>query len=172
MFATPGRWPSCHSAWPRTSSTRTSSLVTTWAASSTLAQRNGNFAEADECLRRAVASTRDTAPVSPLLDAQPRWAPHAGIAALLGLVLGIAAGSVPLFGAPLSPLLTVLSMIPPLAILPILFIVFDLEIAFLFPWAVALKGLGAFGFWSMMAFLGVLTVGFVYEWCKGALDWE
>ena len=43
---------------------------------------------------------------------------------------------------------------------------------FLFPWAVALKGLGAFGFWSMIAFLGVLTVGFVYEWCKGALDWE
>src|SRR3978361_618128 len=51
----------------------------------------------------------------------------------------------------------------------ILFIVFDLEIAFLFPWAVALKGIGAFGFWSMIAFLGVLTVGFIYEWCKGAL---
>ena len=54
----------------------------------------------------------------------------------------------------------------------ILFIIFDLEVAFLFPWAVALKGIGAFGFWSMIAFLGVLTVGFVYEWCKGALDWE
>jgi NADH-quinone oxidoreductase subunit A len=54
----------------------------------------------------------------------------------------------------------------------ILFIIFDLEVAFLFPWAVALKGIGAFGFWSMIAFLAVLTVGFVYEWCKGALEWE
>ena len=54
----------------------------------------------------------------------------------------------------------------------ILFIIFDLEVAFLFPWAVALKGIGALGFWSMMAFLLVLTVGFIYEWCKGALDWE
>jgi NADH-quinone oxidoreductase subunit A len=54
----------------------------------------------------------------------------------------------------------------------ILFIIFDLEVAFLFPWAVSLGDIGAFGFWSMMAFLGVLTVGFVYEWCKGALDWE
>jgi len=54
----------------------------------------------------------------------------------------------------------------------ILFIIFDLEVAFLFPWAVALKKIGAFGFWSMMAFLGVLTVGFIYEWCKGALEWE
>lgn len=54
----------------------------------------------------------------------------------------------------------------------ILFIIFDLEVAFLFPWAISLKGIGAFGFWSMIAFLGVLTVGFVYEWCKGALDWE
>jgi NADH-quinone oxidoreductase subunit A len=54
----------------------------------------------------------------------------------------------------------------------ILFIIFDLEIAFLFPWAVALKGIGAFGFWSMIAFLGVLTVGFIYEWSKGALEWE
>jgi NADH-quinone oxidoreductase subunit A len=54
----------------------------------------------------------------------------------------------------------------------ILFIIFDLEVAFLFPWAVALKGIGKFGFWSMIAFLGVLTVGFVYEWCKGALEWE
>lgn len=54
----------------------------------------------------------------------------------------------------------------------ILFIIFDLEIAFLFPWAVSLKSIGAFGFWSMMVFLGVLTVGFMYEWKKGALDWE
>ena len=54
----------------------------------------------------------------------------------------------------------------------ILFIIFDLEVAFLFPWAVAFKSVGAFGFWSMMAFLGVLTVGFVYEWRKGALEWD
>jgi NADH-quinone oxidoreductase subunit A len=54
----------------------------------------------------------------------------------------------------------------------ILFIIFDLEVAFLFPWAVALKELGAFGFWSMMTFLGVLTIGFVYEWKKGALEWD
>ena len=54
----------------------------------------------------------------------------------------------------------------------ILFIIFDLEVAFLFPWAVALKDIGAFGFWSMIGFLGVLTVGFIYEWCKGALEWE
>jgi NADH-quinone oxidoreductase subunit A len=54
----------------------------------------------------------------------------------------------------------------------ILFIIFDLEIAFLFPWAVALGDIGVFGFWSMMIFLGVLTVGFIYEWKKGALEWE
>jgi NADH-quinone oxidoreductase subunit A len=54
----------------------------------------------------------------------------------------------------------------------ILFIIFDLEVAFLFPWAVAFKEVGAFGFWSMMVFLGVLTVGFVYEWRKGALEWD
>lgn len=54
----------------------------------------------------------------------------------------------------------------------ILFIIFDLEIAFLFPWAVSLGDIGMFGFWSMMVFLGILTVGFVYEWKKGALDWE
>jgi NADH-quinone oxidoreductase subunit A len=54
----------------------------------------------------------------------------------------------------------------------ILFIIFDLEVAFLFPWAVALKDIGAFGFWSMMSFLLVLTVGFVYEWKKGALEWD
>ncbi len=54
----------------------------------------------------------------------------------------------------------------------ILFILFDLEIAFLFPWAVTLKEIGPVGFWSMMTFLGVLVVGFIYEWKKGALDWE
>lgn len=54
----------------------------------------------------------------------------------------------------------------------ILFIIFDLEVAFLFPWAVALGQIGWVGFLSMMGFLGVLTVGFVYEWRKGALDWE
>jgi NADH-quinone oxidoreductase subunit A len=54
----------------------------------------------------------------------------------------------------------------------ILFIIFDLEVAFLFPWAVALGEIGMFGFWSMVIFLAVLTVGFVYEWKKGALEWE
>ena len=54
----------------------------------------------------------------------------------------------------------------------ILFILFDLEIAFLFPWAVALKEIGPGGFWAMMVFLAILVVGFVYEWKKGALDWE
>ena len=54
----------------------------------------------------------------------------------------------------------------------ILFIIFDLEVAFLFPWAVTLGDIGLYGFWSMMAFLAVLTVGFAYEWKKGALEWE
>ena len=54
----------------------------------------------------------------------------------------------------------------------ILFIIFDLEVAFLFPWAITFGDLGWFGFWSMMTFLGVLTVGFVYEWRKGALEWD
>ena len=54
----------------------------------------------------------------------------------------------------------------------ILFIIFDLEIAFLFPWAISLGNLGALGFWSMMVFLFVLTVGFIYEWKIGALDWD
>ena len=54
----------------------------------------------------------------------------------------------------------------------ILFIIFDLEIAFLFPWAVALNEIGMFGFLSMMLFLGILVVGFIYEWKKGALEWE
>src|ERR687891_2531416 len=54
----------------------------------------------------------------------------------------------------------------------LLFIIFDLEIAFLFPWAVAFGDIGAFGFWAMMVFLAVLTVGFIYEWRKGALEWD
>ena len=54
----------------------------------------------------------------------------------------------------------------------ILFIIFDLEIAFLFPWAITLGKIGLFGFWSMMIFLAVLTIGFIYEWKKGALEWE
>ena len=54
----------------------------------------------------------------------------------------------------------------------ILFIIFDLEVAFLFPWAVAFREIGWFGFWSMMIFLGVLTIGFIYEWKKGALEWD
>jgi NADH-quinone oxidoreductase subunit A len=53
----------------------------------------------------------------------------------------------------------------------ILFIIFDLEVSFLFPWAVAFGKLGLFGFWSMMLFLAVLTIGFIYEWKKGALEW-
>ena len=54
----------------------------------------------------------------------------------------------------------------------ILFIIFDLEIAFLFPWAITLGNIGYFGFFSMMVFLFILTIGFIYEWKKGALDWE
>ena len=54
----------------------------------------------------------------------------------------------------------------------ILFIIFDLEVSFLFPWAVAFGDVGVFGFWSMMVFLAVLTIGFVYEWKKGALEWD
>jgi len=54
----------------------------------------------------------------------------------------------------------------------ILFIIFDLEIAFLFPWAVALGEIGMAGFWAMMIFLAVLVIGFIYEWRKGALEWE
>ena len=54
----------------------------------------------------------------------------------------------------------------------ILFIIFDLEVAFLFPWAITLGDIGMFGFFSMLIFLAVLTVGFIYEWCKGALEWE
>ena len=54
----------------------------------------------------------------------------------------------------------------------ILFIIFDLEVAFLFPWATAFKEAGLYGFWAMMIFLGVLTIGFIYEWRKGALEWD
>ena len=54
----------------------------------------------------------------------------------------------------------------------ILFIIFDLEIAFLFPWAISLGSIGALGFWSMMIFLFILTIGFIYEWKIGALDWD
>lgn len=54
----------------------------------------------------------------------------------------------------------------------ILFIIFDLEVAFLFPWAISLGSIGVFGFWSMMIFLLILTIGFIYEWKKGALEWE
>ena len=54
----------------------------------------------------------------------------------------------------------------------ILFIIFDLEVAFLIPWAVVFHKVGWFGFWSVMVFLGVLTIGFVYEWKKGALEWD
>jgi NADH-quinone oxidoreductase subunit A len=54
----------------------------------------------------------------------------------------------------------------------ILFIIFDLEVTFLFPWAIVYGQLGVYGFWSMMVFLGILTIGFVYEWKKGALEWD
>lgn len=54
----------------------------------------------------------------------------------------------------------------------ILFIIFDLEIAFLFPWAISLGKIGVFGFWSMMSFLTLLTIGFIYEWKRGALEWK
>ena len=54
----------------------------------------------------------------------------------------------------------------------ILLIIFELEVAFLFPWAVTLKKIGVFGFWSMMVFLAILTIGFIYEWRKGGLEWE
>ena len=54
----------------------------------------------------------------------------------------------------------------------LLFIIFDLEIAFLFPWAAAFRDIGLFGFWSMIIFLAVLTIGFIYEWKKGALEWD
>ena len=57
-------------------------------------------------------------------------------------------------------------------VIALIFLIFDVEVVFLFPWAVSLGGIGALGFWSMMIFLGVLTIGFIYEWKKGALEWE
>jgi NADH-quinone oxidoreductase subunit A len=57
-------------------------------------------------------------------------------------------------------------------LISLLFIIFDLEVAFLFPWALVFHDIGAFGFWSMILFLAVLTVGFIYEWNKGALEWD
>src|SRR5450432_2827687 len=57
-------------------------------------------------------------------------------------------------------------------LIAILFIIFDLEIAFLFPWAVALREIGPAGFWAMMIFLAILIIGFIYEWKKGALEWD
>ncbi len=54
----------------------------------------------------------------------------------------------------------------------LLFIIFDLEVAFLFPWAITFKQVGAVGFWAMMVFLAVLAIGFIYEWRKGALEWD
>ena len=57
-------------------------------------------------------------------------------------------------------------------LIAILFILFDLEIAFLFPWAIAAKEIGVVGFWAIMEFVGILVIGFVYMWKKGALDWE
>nr|YP_009441356.1 NADH dehydrogenase subunit 3 [Lympha mucosa]ATN23365.1 NADH dehydrogenase subunit 3 [Lympha mucosa] len=57
-------------------------------------------------------------------------------------------------------------------LIAILFLIFDLEISFLFPWSIVLGNLSYFGFWNMLIFLIILTVGFVYEWCKGALEWE
>ncbi len=57
-------------------------------------------------------------------------------------------------------------------LISILFIIFDLEVSFLFPWAVAFGQIGTFGFWSMIIFLAVLTIGFIYEWKKGALEWD
>ncbi|MCU7611457.1 NADH-quinone oxidoreductase subunit A [Anaplasma capra] len=57
-------------------------------------------------------------------------------------------------------------------VVAILFVVFDIEVAFLFPWAVCLGTIGAFGFWSMVCFMLILTVGFIYEWGLGALEWE
>ena len=59
-----------------------------------------------------------------------------------------------------------------LYLVAILFIIFDLEVAFLFPWAISIGSIGTFGFWSMMVFFGVLTISFIYEWRKGALEWE
>ena len=58
------------------------------------------------------------------------------------------------------------------ATVAMLFIIFDIEVVFMYPWAVSLGTIGLFGFWSMVLFLGILTIGFIYEWKKGALEWE
>lgn len=106
-----------------------------------------------------------------------------GIAAVLGLALVVAA----LVIAPQKPDVEKLSAYEcgfnafddarmkfdvRFYLVAILFIIFDLEVAFLFPWSITLGQIGLVGFWSMMVFLGVLTVGFIYEWKKGALEWE
>ena len=106
-----------------------------------------------------------------------------GLSAVLGLVLV----AVPLVIAPSKPdpekLSTYECGFPAFSdarmkfdvrfyLVSLLFIIFDLEVAFLFPWAITLGTTGVFAFWSMMTFLGVLTVGFIYEWKKGALEWE
>ena len=106
-----------------------------------------------------------------------------GIAGVLALVLLV----IPLIVAPNNPDPEKLSAyecgFPPFDdarakfdvrfyLVAILFIIFDLEVTFLFPWAIVLGDIGPFGFWSMMSFLGILTVGFIYEWKKGALEWE
>jgi NADH-quinone oxidoreductase subunit A len=57
-------------------------------------------------------------------------------------------------------------------LVPLLFIIFELEVEFLFPWACAFDDIGLFGFWAMMVFLAILTIGFIYEWRKGALEWD
>ena len=106
-----------------------------------------------------------------------------GIAGVLGLVLLV----IPLFVAPSNPDPEKLSAYEcgfnafddarmkfdvRFYLVAILFIIFDLEVAFLFPWAIVFGQLGVYGFWSMIVFLGVLTVGFAYEWKKGALEWD
>jgi NADH-quinone oxidoreductase subunit A len=106
-----------------------------------------------------------------------------GIAAVLGLLLV----AVPLLVAPTKPDPEKLSAYEcgfnafddarmkfdvRFYLVSILFIIFDLEVAFLFPWAITLGDIGLYGFWSMVVFLAVLTVGFIYEWRKGALEWE
>jgi NADH-quinone oxidoreductase subunit A len=106
-----------------------------------------------------------------------------GISGIIGLVLLV----IPYFAAPSKPDAAKLSAYEcgfnafddarmkfdvRFYLVAILFIIFDLEVAFLFPWAVSLGDVGMLGFWSMMVFLGVLTIGFTYEWKKGALEWE
>jgi NADH-quinone oxidoreductase subunit A len=94
-----------------------------------------------------------------------------GLSGVLALVLMV----LPLLVAPSKPDPEKLSRMKfdvRFYLVAILFIIFDLEVTFLFPWAITLKQTGLFGFWSMVTFLGILTVGFIYEWKKGALEWE